>query len=314
MKSNKISKLFISIVISGIIFLNGSIVFAYNSSWSAQSIANFLDNKIDASNVLRDEKYHENITREEFAELIIAVYAIANKIDKNSIPIKENPFTDTNSIDVQKAYSLGIVNGISKNKYSPKSEITREEIATIIARFLNIQEIKINISGNLNDFTDEKSVSAWAYESMVYCVENEILKGVGYQFDVKLNPKQLATVQEVVIMLDRVGLKNNWIKESKNIYINGFFIPKDTKIYTSSYNDGMYIEIPWSNIDDIEKVKKDLQYILNHKIKNTDELNKLIIYILDAKKEVFKEFNIDGYTINVVDIEECPYLQIYPKH
>lgn len=302
-------KILISAIFLNLMIMNTVTVFAYNSTWSAQSISNFLYNKVDAPNVLKDEKYHENITREEFAELIVGLYAVVNKIDKNSIIVKENIFKDTNSIDIQRAYSLGIVNGKNKNEYFPKSNITREEISTMIMRFLNIQGINTTSLKSLKDYKDIKNISKWAFDSMAYCVNEGIING----FQGELQPKEVATVQQVIIMLDRVGLKNNWITDSKDMYINGFFVPKDTKFYASSYNDGMYIEIPWDNVDDIEKLRKDLKCSLIYKIKSDDELNKLINYILGSEKETFKEFNIDGYTINVVDIEKCPYLQIYPK-
>lgn len=258
---SKIYKTLFFLVILNFMVFSTTNIFAYNNTWSAQSIGNFLYNKVDAPNVLKVEKYNEYITREEFAELIIGMYSVVNKIDKNSISVIENPFTDTNSLDVQRAYSLGIVKGTSKNKYSPKSNITREQIATMITRFLNLQGIDTTSQKSLNGLDNTENISKWAYDSISYCVNENIIQG----FEDKLKPKAVATVEQVITMLDRMALKNNWIEESNNMYINDFYIPKDTQMKVTPYCDGLYILMYWEDrdwteenekIDDIEKLKK----------------------------------------------------------
>jgi hypothetical protein len=269
--------------------------FADNDDWSAQSISNFLENKVDAPNILKDEKYMQNITREEFSELIIALYATSSKIDKNSIALKSNPFTDTNNIDVQRAYSLGIIKGISKDKFSPNSNISREEIATMITRFLNIKGIDTATSDNLNTFIDKKSISSWAFNSLAYCVHEEIIKGFDVWGDKQLQPKGKASVEQVITILDRIAIKNAWIIESKYKYINGFYIPSDTKVYVSNWARGIFIKIEWNKIDNLEKMKNDLYYIF----KENKEYKEFIDYITDMKNTTPERFYIDGYDILV---------------
>nr|WP_315023949.1 hypothetical protein [uncultured Aminipila sp.] len=82
MTKNQLTKVLVVCIVCGTVALNFSPVFAANNYWSAQAINDFLSNNIDAPTVLKDEKYLLEITREEFAELIVGIYAKSNNIDK----------------------------------------------------------------------------------------------------------------------------------------------------------------------------------------------------------------------------------------
>ncbi|WP_312651529.1 S-layer homology domain-containing protein [Aminipila sp.] len=300
MRKNKLTKRLMACVVCGTVALNFSPVFATNSYWSAQPISDFLSNKIDSPTVLKDEKYTTYITREEFSQLIVGLYAMSNNLDKASIPIEENPFTDTTNIDVQRAYSLGIIQGIDKNKFEPQNNITREQIATIIARFLNIKGINTNSTNNLISFNDKNHISNWAFKSLAYCVENQIIQGSENQ----LRPKEPTTVEQVITMLDRIAIKNNWITKSKDIYIYGFFLPNDTKFkYRSGSLNTFYLYIDWNSINDTQKIQADLYYMLNRKFKNDAEIvNSIINYTMKTKEFINWQhgcFDIENHSINV---------------
>ncbi|HVI42243.1 MAG TPA: hypothetical protein VM577_16445, partial [Anaerovoracaceae bacterium] len=123
MRKNRLTRFLITSVVCGsVVALNYSPVFATNNDWSAQAnndwsaqaISDFLSNKIEAPTVLKGEKYLHDITREEFAQLIVGLYLKANNVDKQKIQLKQNPFADTTDADVQRAYSLGIIKGTSE--------------------------------------------------------------------------------------------------------------------------------------------------------------------------------------------------------
>lgn len=333
----KLIKVPIVLLICIFIIGNSTTVFAGNNIWSAQAIGTFLYNKVDAPNVLKDEKYTENITREEFAELIIGLYAKIRSIDKNNIEVKENPFKDTNNVDVQRAYSLGIIQGISKNTFKPKDNITREQIATMITRFLNIQGINTSSSNNLNSFKDKNDISKWGFDSMSYCAEQGIIKGLLWCGDELLKPKDPASVEQIVTMLYRISIKNNWINDDSNIYINGFFIPKKDYFIIDEYSsrpenkhssisvDGKEIKcitqfkIDWKKVNNSKELEDDLSFIFNQNnlTNNKEQMTDLLKNSTSLNREIEQKIETNKFIIEIYgfcdDKKDLTTLQILEK-
>lgn len=72
----------------------------------------------------------ENMTREDFATLLILIY---EKFFNVVVLVPHHvPFTDTEHINVKKAYSLGLVSGRSVDIFDPEGFITREEAAVMV--------------------------------------------------------------------------------------------------------------------------------------------------------------------------------------
>lgn len=299
------SKILIFIIISILMVCISTInIYAYNNFWSGEAIADFIHNDINLSdNIFNDDRFTENITREEFAELIVSIYSISSKINLNDIPLKENPFKDTNSINVQRAYSLGLVNGINKENYKPKSNITREQLATIITRFLSINEIQTSPEGNLDNYLDNKDISEWAYDSMTYCIEQEIIKGY---LNNELLPQNFATIEQALTILDRIALKNEWIIPSEDTYYNGFFARRDNTELQIGVGEEIYIPIKWINIENCNKLEDELRYMLNSKLSDTEQIDELIETVMGTRDyhltnihEFEKIFEIDGYRLSI---------------
>lgn len=293
MRKNKFTKILMTCVVCGTVALNFSPVFAANNYWSAQAINDFLSNKIEAPSVLKDEKYKKYLTREDFAQLIVGLYAKSNNMDKGSIKTKKTPFKDTTNIDVQRAYSLGIIQGVGKSTFDPDNNITREQIATMLTRFLNIKKIDTSSTNNLNSFTDKSDINNWAFDSLAYCVDNQIIQGAQNQ----LQPKESTTVEQAVTMLDRIAIKNNWIIKSDELYLYGFFLPNDTELnYELTDSVTFKLKFNWNNINDNEKIIKDLNYMFNKKFKtSTSQIQGIIESVIKTKLEVFYS---DDFTIN----------------
>ncbi|SHK63158.1 S-layer homology domain-containing protein [Tepidibacter formicigenes] len=305
----KKSKALIFLITFSLVIGGSSFIFSYNNDWSSQAISDFLSNKVESPSVLKDEKYHQNITREEFAELVVSLYAVASKIDKNAVQLEQNPFKDTDSIDVQRAYSLGIIQGTSKDEFSPNENITREQIATMITRFLNAKGITTASKNDLNSFTDKKNISSWAFNSLAYCVDEGVIQGFDVLGEKQLQPKGTATVEQVITMLDRIAIRYNWIIQSKDKYINGFLIPNDVEFYyyktVSNGKGGMTIIIEWDEVKDIEKLKLQLNYTLSSNINNNEKVNSLI--------QALESANSQSININNQVIETNEYTLKY-KH
>ncbi|PRR74248.1 S-layer homology domain-containing protein [Neomoorella humiferrea] len=106
---------------------------------------------------------------------------------------------------VEGAYRAGLVAGIDQDHFAPGQNITREEMAAMIARGLGTgYKTTADLSGaleKLKEFKDYDDLSPWARESMALCYQLGIIKGTPEGF---ILPKAYATRAEATAMLRRV--------------------------------------------------------------------------------------------------------------
>ena len=102
------------------------------SEWAAKDIDYAL--AVGITDYGKDYLYKENITREEFCELIYNLIVLTS--DEITAPITDS-FTDTKNDKILMLNGLGIINGKSATEFAPNDYLTREEAATIIVRMVN---------------------------------------------------------------------------------------------------------------------------------------------------------------------------------
>ncbi len=118
------------------------------------------------------------ITRKELSS--VAVKLFESLARANALPTLNNPFIDTNDGYVLKAYNLGITYGTSDNEFSPNDQITREQMATMLARALNRAGINTGLNLNIvSKFSDDMLFNEWGREPIYFMAEKGIIKGVG---------------------------------------------------------------------------------------------------------------------------------------
>ena len=96
------------------------------------------------------------------------------------------------------AAKYGIVTGYDAATFGPNDPITREQLATILYRFNNYRDGKLDAVSTL-DFPDAGSVSGYAVEAMKWAVGQGLINGM----DGKLNPTGSATRAQVAAILHR---------------------------------------------------------------------------------------------------------------
>lgn len=137
----------------------------------------------------------KEITREEFVEIIIAVYESFNTNE----PVYNKRFEDTNNSKIIKAYELGLIKGVSSTKFGPNSFLTREQSCVILLQLIKL----LNGSTYYESvsISDEEEISFWALEAMNYMVYNKIVAGVGGG---RVAPKGTLLREHAVILAVRV--------------------------------------------------------------------------------------------------------------
>lgn len=143
------------------------------------------------------DNYQKNITREEFCKLVVKLY---EKIGGEIPVVGASKFKDTSTNEVIIANKLGIVNGVSDVEFAPNADITREQIAAMMKRMIEIN-FDTKSDNNLSKYSDYNAISSWALDSLTYLNGLDIIKGVS---DKEIAPKQNTTREQAILISYRI--------------------------------------------------------------------------------------------------------------
>ena len=131
-----------------------------------------------------------NITRAMF---ITVLYRIENEPDTEC----DNSFNDVeaNSYYEKAVYwgrKNGIVKGITNTEYAPDLNITREQMAAMIYRYMTYKNMDLSVGENTNilSYADCSNISDYAIPAMQYAIGSGIIKGMT---DNTLEPQGIST-------------------------------------------------------------------------------------------------------------------------
>lgn len=135
-----------------------------------------------------------NVTRAEFTKLMVSVLGLDIKMDRVS------NFTDVKPGDwfypyVNTAYNEKIVQGFD-GKFLPNDNITREEMAVMIVRALNLKH-----AGSTDSLKDNHKISPWAKLAVGTLVSSKLMEG----YDNKFNPRDLSTREMAIVVAMRAN-------------------------------------------------------------------------------------------------------------
>ncbi|MBB6670209.1 S-layer homology domain-containing protein [Cohnella nanjingensis] len=137
------------------------------------------------------------VTRGQFIVLLLKAYGIAPDEQPS------DNFADAGNAYYTKylaaAKRLGITEGLGDNKYQPDSQVTRQELFTLLYRALGtlgeLPAAKSNVG--LSGFSDAGSIAGYAQDAFQSLVDGGIVTGSGG----KLNPKDVSTRAQVAQVL-----------------------------------------------------------------------------------------------------------------
>ena len=121
----------------------------------------------------------------------------------------KNPFTDVKSGQwytdaVIWAAENGIVDGMGNGKFEPETNITREQLATILCRFAKTEGIYSDKDCTmLVGFADQSKVSSWAADSMSWAVGVGLVGGSNEKDGLYLMPQGNAQRCQVAAIFQR---------------------------------------------------------------------------------------------------------------
>ena len=130
-------------------------------------------------------------------------------------PYSPNPFTDTNDTDILRAYAAQLTGGTGGTNFSPDMNLTREMGATMLARaykktiypdYTLATDSQYPLSYSRPAFfADDAEISEYAYQSVNFMFQNNIIGGVGgNKFGPKSNMTREAALAIAVRMIDNL--------------------------------------------------------------------------------------------------------------
>ena len=135
------------------------------------------------------------------AMLVTALYRMAGSPEttyEESFP--DVPSDQYYSVAVTWAANNGIVNGYGDGTFRPGTNVTREQLATMLYNYASVLGLDTSDRADLTTYQDGTSVSGYAKEPMRWAVAKGILSGTAAG---KLKAKNDATRAEVAKMLLR---------------------------------------------------------------------------------------------------------------
>lgn len=173
----------------------------YEKHWAKEFIAKVLNKKIM-------EDKDGNFEPDKKATRLILVKALAKLQGINPNDYKDKNFKDLDisSEDtgyINWAYKNKIVMGYEDGEFKKDREITREEVAAILNRYVENLNIKRKDAKNI-EFKDEKDISDWAKLEVKKAVKRGLFEG---RNNGKFAPKDSITRAEIARVI--VNLMNN---------------------------------------------------------------------------------------------------------
>ncbi len=121
------------------------------------------------------------ITRAEFAALIVNAMGVAHRVNKTSA------FSDINTTDwfyqpVNTIKEYGLIKGYEDNTYRPNQLISREEAMVIIMQVIKMAGVDTAMddreaSSLLSQYKDKNTISSWAEKACAVCSKYQIVAG-----------------------------------------------------------------------------------------------------------------------------------------
>lgn len=154
------------------------------SPWAADELKQaYKNNLIPASLIGVD--LTQPVTRAEFAQVVMAVYgAIAENPQAYDYDSAPSPFSDVvlgetqGELEIISATRLGIVYGVGDGKFAPDLQLTRQELATMLFRCIQVSLPEERLSATPpSHFNDSEQIAAWAVDAVSYLSSKDIIRG-----------------------------------------------------------------------------------------------------------------------------------------
>lgn len=187
--------------------------------WARASVAEMTKRGIIKGVSATEYKPNDTLTRGEIATLIYRVVE-AQRPEQASELLKELELKFADSIPdwamdgAVSSVNLGVINGIveyGETKFASTGQLTREQLATIIARSVEALQLTTPESSSNQTIADQATVPEWAAAGVKLAVEQKLFPLV----DGKFLPKQKVTRGEAAYVIAQIY---HWLQASETLH------------------------------------------------------------------------------------------------
>ncbi|AFC27723.1 endoglucanase [Paenibacillus mucilaginosus 3016] len=172
-----------------------------SSSWAQTAIWNLVDKKIIEGDEQGNFNPQGTMTRDAFTAMLVRALVPADQMVTPETPtFKDIPKDHWAYAYVETAVAKGLVNGTTDTTFSPTDNVTREQMATIFVRALNVPADELKGMGDKLTFTDAGSIADYAKDAVGYAVSKGLMQGTS---DTTFDPGKNATREQVAVVMDR---------------------------------------------------------------------------------------------------------------
>ena len=167
----KLQKTVVAIALAiTIITISVPAIAAEPSPWAIEQVTAAINLNLVPQSL--QSSYTQAITRVEFCVLAVILYETFNGEITGRLT-----FSDTNDVNVEKAASIGIIQGVGNNQFSPHTSLTREQAAVILSNLM--ERMVEQLPWMLPSFADNASISSWAVFGVGLVQATGIMTGTG---------------------------------------------------------------------------------------------------------------------------------------
>lgn len=190
------------------------------------------------------------VTRAEFAKMVIKSLELDVTVEGaevHSAALNNITFKDVSSDDwfyevVSLAVELGIVNGVGNDMFAPNMKITREQMASMVARALQAKGVNIKVEETAKiNYKDNSSIMAVHFNDVRILSHLKILEGSYQVFSPKDNSKRwmvalvmLRARDQVFPPVEEVTFDASSIKDGKTNVIKKFKTFAEAKTFAKA--------------------------------------------------------------------------------
>jgi len=234
---NKLIKKGVSIfVVLGLVIGSMSGVYAEPSDWVYDGAYWARTEGVFPQELLVSNMDTAQLTREQLAEILVYVYAKTNGVSVEALP-SGDPFTDTDSVYVGKAYQAGLMPGMTDVSFYPNVVVSRMTVIQSVKDLLTIKGIGFTQTYTAV-YSDISQVNTNDRAVVNYLYGLGALSGFA---NTELSPSLPATVEMTLSLMMNVLKTHNWmdvpvlelVTERKDK--NGFTVPIRTATVLSIY-------------------------------------------------------------------------------
>jgi len=166
-----------------------------NVTWAEESIEYLAKKGVISGK--GDGKYYPNdlVTREELVKIIVEAFDVMADGNVDFSDVAKDSWSYSY---IAKAYNAGIINGVGENAFSPKSNITRQDMAVIIYRVAKERGIT---GATRSGFNDNADIADYAKDAVGVLYNAGIINGTGNNKYSPLDPVTRAQAAKVVYEL-----------------------------------------------------------------------------------------------------------------